>query len=70
MSARVIYPGDLIYALHGTLRCPNEAARARARERLREISMTHQDLTVAAVAAKLAKRVHVYTPNPYGGSAA
>ncbi len=51
--------------LHG-----NTYEKQRARDQLKGMAMSHPDLTLAAVAAKLARPAHVYTPNPYGGSAA
>jgi hypothetical protein len=51
--------------LHG-----NSYEKQRAREQLKGIATSHPDLTIANVAAKLARPIRALIPNPYGGNAA
>lgn len=66
--ARVIEAIEL-FSLNSVIRRGPGFYATQARQALRDISLTHHDLTVAAVASKLSRPVRNWTP-PNTGDAA
>ena len=66
--ARVIEAIEL-FSLNRELRNGTGCEIAHARQALRDISITHHDLTVAAVASRLSRPVRVIKPTNSGDAA-
>lgn len=66
--ARIIEAIEL-FSLNSVLRRGPGFYATQARQALRDISLTHHDLTVANVASKLSRPVRVFTPGNNGSAA-